>query len=279
MRGSSTASSRPYSRVSMRRGAQRARRRCWRRTAAAVRRACRRRPARCDRRCVSGIERRNIEASKTTLSSRTSSARYSQRSCVAASSRRPSLPGPATRIRLRESVSHSSARPSMSGAPESTTGVMSRALPVATAGSESARNSSSCRPLSDPAIVVVTASSDCCSLSRSTVSISRAYWQPAHGSASVVSASSSSLVRSLNPEMGPILMRSDMRPTGLSGHSTQRYPMPYTVCTASNFSSTTWNLRRMRLMCEVMVLSSSTTLAASMSCWRFFTWPGCLVSA
>ena len=32
-------------------------------------------------------------------------------------------------------------------------------------------------------------------------------------------------------------------------------------------------------MCEVMVLSSSTTLAASMSCWRFFTWPGCLVSA
>ena len=35
-------------------------------------------------------------------------------------------------------------------------------------------------------MVVATASSDCCSLSRSTVSISRAYWQPAQGSASVV---------------------------------------------------------------------------------------------
>src|SRR6202008_3144093 len=51
--------------------------------------------------------------------------------------------------------------------------------------------------------------------------------------------------------------------------STQRYPMPYTVCTASNFGSMAWNFRRTRLMCEVMVLSSSTTLAASMSCWRF----------
>ena len=81
---------------------------------------------------------------------------------------------------------------------------VARVAGCSTAGSESARNSSSWRPLSDPAIVVVTASSDCCSLSRSTVSISRAYWQPAHGSASVVNASSSSLVRSRNPEIGPI---------------------------------------------------------------------------
>ena len=35
-----------------------------------------------------------------------------------------------------------------------------------------------------------------------------------------------------------------------------------------------WNLRRMRFTCEVMVLSSSTTFAASISCWRLRTWPG-----
>jgi len=155
----------------------------------------------------------SIEASKTILSSRTSSARNSQRSCVAASRCRESPPGPATRMRFRESESHSSARPSMSGAPDNTTGVMSRAFLLLTASSESARNSSSCRPLSDPAIVVVMASSDCCSLSRKTFSISRAYWQPAHGSVSVVSASSSSLVRSRKPEIGPIRIRSEMRPT------------------------------------------------------------------
>ena len=34
------------------------------------------------------------------------------------------------------------------------------------------------------------------------------------------------------------------------------------------------NLRRIRLMCDVIVLSSSTACAASMSCCRFFTWPG-----
>src|ERR1700730_4823989 len=55
--------------------------------------------------------------------------------------------------------------------------------------------------------------------------------------------------------------------------------MPYTVCTASNFGSMLWNLRRMRFTCEVMVLSSSTTLAASMSCWRLRTCPGWRASA
>jgi hypothetical protein len=74
--------------------------------------------------------------------------------------------------------------------------------------------------LSEPAIVVATASSDCCSLSRSIFSISRAYWQPAHGSTSVVSASSSSLVRSRKPEIGPIRISSEMRAT--AGYSTQR---------------------------------------------------------
>ena len=40
-----------------------------------------------------------------------------------------------------------------------------------------------------------------------------------------------------------------------------------------------WNLRRMRFTCEVMVLSSSTTLAASISCWRLRTCPGWRASA
>src|SRR4051812_9968842 len=103
----------------------------------------------------------------------------------------------------------------MRGAPDSTTGVMSRALAPSSAGSESARNSSSCRPRSEPAMVVATASSDCCSLSRNTDSISRAYWHPAHGSVSVVSASNSSLVRSRKGEIGPKFSRSVIRPTAL----------------------------------------------------------------
>ena len=126
MRGSSTACFAAVFQGFDAPGAHRARRRCCRRTGAAGRRACRRRPARRGRRCCPSRAASRSEASKTHLLSRTSSARYSQRSCVAASSRRPSPPGPATRTRLRASVSHSSARPSMSGAPDSTTGVMSR---------------------------------------------------------------------------------------------------------------------------------------------------------
>ncbi len=103
--------------------------RCCRRTAAAGRRACRRRPARCGRRCCrnraarSHRMRRRPACRRAPAARGTASARV-WRPAGAARRRR----GPRTRIRLRESVSHSSARPSMSGAPESTTGVMSRAL-------------------------------------------------------------------------------------------------------------------------------------------------------
>src|SRR6056297_1080589 len=47
----------------------------------------------------------------------------------------------------------------------------------------------------------------------------------------------------------------------------------------SKAASSASNLRRMRFTWEVTVASSSTTRAASMSCCRFLTWPGCRASA
>src|SRR5512138_304773 len=61
--------------------------------------------------------------------------------------------------------------------------------------------------------------------------------------------------------------------------SFHRYPIPYMVSMLSKAGSIAWNLRRMRLTCEVIVLSSSTTFAASISCCRFFTCPGFFASA
>src|SRR5690606_1650726 len=53
--------------------------------------------------------------------------------------------------------------------------------------------------------------------------------------------------------------------------ATHRYPAPCTVSMASKPASMARNLRRMRLMWEVMVASSTTTWASRMSCSRLLT--------
>ena len=197
MRGSSTASSRPYSRVSMRRATHRAGARAAEEQLRG-RRACRRRPARCGRRCVAESSGASIGGVKDHRCRAPAG-----RGTASAHGWRPAGAGVVAGPGDANEIARVGVPFVGSAVDERRTGQydrrdVARIAALRAAGSESARNSSSCRPLSEPAIVVVTASSDCCSLSRSTVSISRAYWQPAQGSASVVSASSSSLVRSRN---------------------------------------------------------------------------------
>jgi DNA-binding transcriptional MocR family regulator len=75
----------------------------------------------------------------------------------------------------------------------------------------------------------------------------------------------------MTPHMGKLIE--------LDIYSFHRYPIPYIVSMLSNVWSIAWNLRRIRFTCDVIVLSSSTTLAASISCCRFLTWPGFFASA
>ena len=100
--------------------------------------------------------------------------------------------------------------------------------------------------------------------SRSTRSSSRTYSYPSHGSARKTVRTSRSCARIDRPRRT---------------YSPQRYPMPYTVAMRSNAGSTARNLRRMRLTCDVIVLSSTTMLASRISASRSLTCPGCRASA
>jgi hypothetical protein len=97
---------------------------------------------------------------------------------------------------------------------------------------------------------------------RSVPSTSRTNWQPAQGR-----LSSSRLTR---PAAGGAGVTVTLRLLSPASGSPCRRRSRW----RQSRRRRCWNLRRIRLMCEVTVLSSRTVLAASMSCCRFFTWPG-----
>lgn len=142
------------------------------------------------------------------------------------------------------------------------------------------------------------ASSACSCERRSNCSICRTYNHPAHGRASVERATSRSLRRSVILERGwrlgtadrgaslmgynrPGPARHTKMPSHYATHSisspsllaprprphyvVHRYPTPCTVSIESKDGSTAMNFLRMRLMCEVMVASSTTSSASRIS--------------